>query len=125
MTYYKENLPNLIQRLKNSISKIETIIDGDIEEGITDDKLFNVLKAKRQASEDVVWTLKKIDELENELKGVDSQPEEKVTVVKTQPKGTPKKLKNKNVLSRRKSHKFNRRQKPFGQKQGKVLEVWL
>lgn len=80
MSYYKENLPNLIERLKNSISKIETIIDSDIEEEITDDKLFNVLKAKRQASEDVVWTLKKIDELENELKGVDSQEEKATTV---------------------------------------------
>lgn len=68
-TYYRQNLPNLIERLKNSISKIETIIDSDIESEISDDKLFNVLKAKRQASEDVIWTLKKIDELENELNG--------------------------------------------------------
>jgi len=76
-SYYKENLPALIKRLKNSISKIETIIDADIEDAITDDKLFNVLKAKRQASEDVIWTLKRIDELENELNGV---IEEEVTV---------------------------------------------
>ena len=68
-TYYKQNLPNLIVRLKNSITKIENIIDDDIDYEITDDKLFNVLKAKRQASEDVIWTLKKIDELENELNG--------------------------------------------------------
>lgn len=78
-SYYKQNLPNLIMRLKNSISKIETIIDSDIEEEITDDKLFNVLKAKRQASEDVIWTLKRIDELENELNGVE---EEEVTTTK-------------------------------------------
>ena len=76
-SYYKQNLPALIERLKNSISKIETIIDADIEDAITDDKLFNVLKAKRQASEDVIWTLKRIDELENELNGV---IEEEVTV---------------------------------------------
>jgi len=78
-SYYKQNLPNLIQRLKNSISKIETIIDADIEDAITDDKLFNVLKAKRQASEDVIWTLKRIDELENELNGVE---EEEITTTK-------------------------------------------
>jgi hypothetical protein len=72
-SYYKKNLPNLIERLKNSISKIETIIDADIEDAITDDKLFNVLKAKRQASEDVIWTLKRIDELENELNGVEEE----------------------------------------------------
>lgn len=81
-SYYKKNLPNLIERLKNSISKIETIIDSDIEDEITDDKLFNVLKAKRQASEDVIWTLKRIDELENELNGKENEPEEKVTTVK-------------------------------------------
>lgn len=79
-SYYKQNLPNLIQRLKNSISKIEPIIDGDIEDKITDDKLFNVLKAKRQASEDVIWTLKRIDELENELNGV--VEEENITTKK-------------------------------------------
>ena len=72
-SYYKENLPDLIKRLKNSISKIETIIDADIEDAITDDKLFNVLKAKRQASEDVIWTLKRIDELENELNGTEKE----------------------------------------------------
>lgn len=72
-SYYKKNLPNLIERLKNSISKIETIIDAEIEDAITDDKLFNVLKAKRQASEDVIWTLKRIDELENELNGVEEE----------------------------------------------------
>ena len=66
-TYYKDHLPNLIQRLKDSIPKIEKIIDQDIDDDIKDDKLFNVLKAKRQATEDVIWTMKRIDELENEL----------------------------------------------------------
>lgn len=69
-TYYRKNLPALIQRLKNSVEKISIIIDKDIEDDISDDKLFNVLKSKRQASEDVIWTLKRIDELENELNGV-------------------------------------------------------
>ena len=81
-SYYKQNLPNLIERLKNSISKIEKIIDQDIEDGVTDDKLFNVLKAKRQASEDVIWTLKRIDELENELNGVEEESS-KITPVKS------------------------------------------
>lgn len=66
-TYYKDNLPSLIESLKNSISKVQPIIDQDIDEDIKDDKLFNVLKAKRQAAEDVIWTMKRIDELENEL----------------------------------------------------------
>lgn len=79
-SYYKQNLPNLIQRLKNSISKIEKIIDQDIEDGVTDDKLFNVLKAKRQASEDVIWTLRRIDDLENELEGVEEESSSKETI---------------------------------------------
>lgn len=75
-SYYKQKLPDLIARLKNSVDKISDIIDDDIGGEITDDKLFNVLKAKRQASEDVIWTLKRIDELENDLNGVDDEDKE-------------------------------------------------
>lgn len=78
-SYYKEKLPALIERLKNSVDKISVIIDQDIDDDITDDKLFNVLKAKRQASEDVIWTLKRIDELENDLNGVNDEDEAKGT----------------------------------------------
>lgn len=75
-SYYKQKLPDLIARLKNSVDKISDIIDDDIGGEITDDKLFNVLKAKRQASEDVIWTLKRIDELENDLNGVEDEDKE-------------------------------------------------
>lgn len=76
-SYYKQNLPNLIQRLKNSVDTISEIIDKDIEDDITDDKLFNVLKSKRQASEDVIWTLKRIDDLEKELNDVEEEEDTK------------------------------------------------
>lgn len=72
-SYYKQNLPLLIDRLKNSVKKLLPIIDNDIDDELADDKMFNVLKAKRQASEDVIWTLKRIDELENELNGVEEE----------------------------------------------------
>ena len=78
-SYYKEKLPDLIERLKNSVDKISDIIDQNIADDITDDKLFNVLKAKRQASEDVIWTLKRIDELENDLNGVNDEDENNAT----------------------------------------------
>lgn len=81
-SYYRENLPELINRLKNSIKKVAPIIDQDIDEDIKDDKLFNVLKAKRQAAEDVVWTMKEIDRLERELSG---EPEEEKQEVETGP----------------------------------------
>lgn len=86
-SYYKQNVPLLIQRLKNSVDKLLPIIDNDIDDTLGDDKLFNVLKAKRQASEDVIWTLKRIDELENELNGV----EEETTIVSTKRSWTKKK----------------------------------
>ena len=72
-SYYRENLPELIDRLKSSIDKIAPIIDQDIDKDIKDDKLFNVLKAKRQAAEDILWTMKEIDRLEAELSGKDQE----------------------------------------------------
>lgn len=78
-TYYKENLPLLIQKLKTSVSQTLSIIDRDIDEDLTGDKFVNVLKAKRQASEDVIWTLKRIDELEIELSGVVEAVVEKIS----------------------------------------------
>lgn len=74
-SYYKENLPLVIQRLKGSVDKLLPIIDKDIDAELTDDKLFNVLKAKRQATEDALWTFKRIDELENELNGTTPEQE--------------------------------------------------
>lgn len=38
---------------------------------LSEDKYVNVLKARNSASEDAEWALKRIDELENELKGKD------------------------------------------------------
>lgn len=73
ISYYKENLPKVINRLKSSVDKTLAIIDKDIDDDLSDDKYLNVLKARRQASEDVIWTLKRIDELENELNGVEDE----------------------------------------------------
>lgn len=69
-SYYTDNLPKVIERLKNYVEKTLDIIDKDIDDELSDDKYLNVLKARRQASEDAVWALKRIDELENELNGV-------------------------------------------------------
>lgn len=82
-SYYKENLPLLIEKLKNSVENVLDIIDKEIDDEISDDKLFNVLKAKRQASEDVIWTLKRIDELENELN--QAEEEKDIKKISTNP----------------------------------------
>ena len=39
----------------------------DGEDGITDDKLHNVIKSRKVGAEDSEWALMKIDELETEL----------------------------------------------------------
>ena len=81
-SYYKENLTLLIDKLKSAVTKTLEVVDKDIDDELSDDKYLNVLKARRQASEDVIWYLKRIDELENELYGVEESIVE-TTVVKT------------------------------------------
>jgi hypothetical protein len=76
-TYYEENVELLIGKLKTSVSQTLDVIDREFDEDLTGDKYVNVLKAKRQASEDVIWTLKRIQELEDELNGVEEVTEEK------------------------------------------------
>ena len=61
--YYKENVEKLIKRMENNIHQTLEVIDKDIDEKITDDKYLNVLKARKQAAEDVIWFVKKIGEL--------------------------------------------------------------
>jgi len=76
-TYYEENVEILIVKLKTSVNQTLDIIDREIDADLTGDKYVNVLKARRQASEDVIWTLKRIQELEDELNGVEEVTEEK------------------------------------------------
>jgi len=78
-TYYKENVPLLIEKLKTSVTQTLEVIDREIDEDLSGDKFVNVLKAKRQAAEDVVWALKRIDELENELNGTEDEVEQAVS----------------------------------------------
>jgi hypothetical protein len=81
-SYYKENLTLLIDKLKSAVTKTLEVVDKDIDDELSDDKYLNVLKARRQASEDVIWYLKRIDELENELNGVEESTPEN-TIPKT------------------------------------------
>lgn len=75
-SYYKEKLPDLVSRLKKSADQLLSIIDKKIDDELADDKLHNALKAKRMASEDLIWTLKRVDELEDEINGVQKTQEE-------------------------------------------------
>ena len=93
-SYYRDNLPKLIDRLKNSVEKTLEVIDKDIADELTDDKYLNVLKARRQASEDVIWTLKRIDELENEMNGIEPEYKEEKSL---EPINPTKKFARKNI----------------------------
>lgn len=68
-SYYKENLPVLIDKLKLVAKNLLQIIEDKFDTDLSDDKLFNALKGKRQAADDYIYYLKRIDELENERLG--------------------------------------------------------
>lgn len=84
-TYYEENVEQLIAKLKTSVTQTLDVIDREFDEDLTGDKYVNVLKAKRQASEDVIWTLKRIQELEDELNGVEEKETIEDKIVSTNP----------------------------------------
>ncbi len=69
MSYYKERLPDLIERLKKMVDENLKIIDQEATGDLTEDKMHNVLKGRKIAFEDSVWAMKKIEELEGELNG--------------------------------------------------------
>lgn len=69
-TYYRDTLPKLIEKYKIVVDQCLIVIAQSIDEGISDDKLYNVLKSKRMASEDAKFYAKEIDVLENEINGV-------------------------------------------------------
>lgn len=74
-SFYDANIEKLIGRLKTSIPTLLEIVGNDISDDIKDDKLINVLKAKKLATEDIEYTLKKIEELEKRLLGEDEVDE--------------------------------------------------
>lgn len=65
-TFYSENIDRVIGKLKSAVDKNLEVIDKDIDEDLSEDKYLNVLKARRMAAEDVIYMMKKIDELEYE-----------------------------------------------------------
>jgi hypothetical protein len=76
-TYYKDSLPDLMAKYKIVKDQCLLIISQDIDEDISDDKLYNVLKSKRMASEDYKYYAKEIENLENEMNNVHVKEEKK------------------------------------------------
>ena len=69
MSYYKEQIPQIITNLKLAVKQCLDIIAQDIDAQLADDKLHAALKGKRMATEDVKFYAKEIDTLEAELSG--------------------------------------------------------
>lgn len=66
---YKETLHRLIEKYKSAIEQCLDVIGKSIDDSLADDKLHNVLKAKRLAGEDVKFYAKEIQSIEDELTG--------------------------------------------------------
>lgn len=75
--YYKETLPRLVEQYKKALEECLRIVGDVIDVDINDDKMFNVLKGKKEAGEQVKFYAKEIDSLENEINNVEIKKEEK------------------------------------------------
>lgn len=78
-SYYKDVIPKLIKKLKTSIEECLGIVGQEIDPDIKEDRLDNVLKARRRAYEDAAFYAKEIDRLEAELSGKETEVTETVT----------------------------------------------
>ncbi len=75
-SHLKKTIPTLISKIEKAISQCLEIIELKIAEDLSDDKLHNVLKAKRMASEDIEFYCNKIDSLQKILDGTNEEEEE-------------------------------------------------
>jgi len=70
-SYYRENLPVLIDNLKSmfklNLEVIDIEIDKDQGEWVSEEKLHNLVKSREMGADDSDWALTKIEELETEL----------------------------------------------------------
>lgn len=67
-TYYKQTIPKLITQYKLMIAECLKIVGQKIDGDLSDDKMHNVIRAKKMAAETAQWGAKQIDSLDAELK---------------------------------------------------------
>lgn len=75
MSFYKEQIPQIITNLKIAVKQCLNIIAQEIDADLADDKLHAALKGKRMATEDVKFYAKEIDTLQAEQDGKSLEPE--------------------------------------------------
>lgn len=68
-SYYRSTLTKLIEKYKIAIEQCLKIVGQPVDQDLKDDKLHNVLKAKKMAAEDAKFYATEIDKIENELAG--------------------------------------------------------
>jgi hypothetical protein len=78
--YSREKKGELIEKLRSAIDQCLSIIGEDIAEDIKDDKLHNVLKGKKMATEDVSYYLDKLQLLEEDINGVSEESKKRNVV---------------------------------------------
>jgi len=82
MSFYKEQIPVMIEKYKAAMTQCLDIIDQEIDSNLSDDKLHSALKGKKMAAEDAKWYAKEVDVLEGELSGKKDEEAEPANLVK-------------------------------------------
>lgn len=78
-TYYKDTMPRLIEKYKMALEECLDIIGRTMDLELSDDKIYNALRGKEKAGEQVQLYAKEIERLENETNGVHATEEKKET----------------------------------------------
>jgi hypothetical protein len=84
MSYFKERIPDLIEKLKNNIDYLESIIEEDFSQEaiiekdeikltIKDEKILNVIRAKKEAREELMKCYNEVERLESIHSGKDQE----------------------------------------------------
>ena len=84
-TTYQDTVERLVAKMKIAIDQCLKIIEQELPDEMAEDKMHNVLRGKRQATEDAIYYAKEIDKFEKELRG-----EDEVTKADSEKKKTPK-----------------------------------
>ena len=69
MSYLKERIPELIDKIKLNIDYLESIIEASSEQALGDEKVLNVIRAKKEAREELMKCYTEVEKLESTQSG--------------------------------------------------------
>lgn len=76
MSYFKERIPELIEKYKKNIDYLESIIEANKENELDDEKVINVIKSKQLARQELTANYDEVERLESILYGKDLQKDD-------------------------------------------------